>query len=151
MAIVDLPELNEGRAKSREIIKLINRIRLRLNLFPDFVTWQALQTNHTATPTVIWGSKIENNTAYKLTASVIGSRADGNEAAAYTIEAGVINAAGVVSFIGGTQQKTFERETNVISNAEFVLTVDGVGLLVQDTPGALDWVWNARVYVEKLR
>lgn len=148
MPLVSLGPLHDGRSDRKEVFKLVNEIRAQVNLLPNVYS-SVLSTAATGTLSVIWGSTVPDSTAFKLTASVLGCTDSLAEACAYTIEAGIVNAGGVVTFIGGTEQKTFSRETVVGTDATFVISGATIGLEVQDG-GLLTTHWRATVYAEQL-
>ncbi len=149
MPPVKLGPLHEGRDGKTQIFKLVNQIREQVNLQPATYT-TALSTPGDGALVVIWGSSVGVATATKLTASVLGVTDDLSESCAYTIECGIVNQGGVVTFVGGTQQVTFSRETNPLTDASFQISGSIIGLEVQDAGGGLLTHWAATVYAEQL-
>lgn len=148
MPLVELGPLHQGRSDAKEVFKLVNEIRAQVNLLPDVFS-SILQTAATGTPAMIWGRTVEDDTAVKLTASVVGTTSDLSQGCAYTLEVAVVNAGGVLSIIGGTEQQTFVRETAAGTNAAFVISGLAVLLNVTDA-GALTTYWRATVYAEQI-
>lgn len=148
MPLVSLPPLHDGRSNRREVFKLVNEIRGQVNLLPNAFQ-SALITSATGTFSAIWGSVVAENTAVKLTASVLGATADLSQACAYTIECAVLNAGGVLAIVGGTSQVTFSRETVAGTDATFATTGTTIQLEVQDA-GVMTTYWLATVYAEQL-
>lgn len=148
MPLVSLPPLHDGKDGTKQLIKLVNQVRGGVNLLPNVFT-ASLSTVGTGVLSVIWGSAIAASTAVKLTASVLGCTDDLSESCVYTIECGVVNLGGVVTFIGGSQQVTFSRETIVGTDAQFVISGAILGLEVRDA-GVLLTHWHSTVYAEQL-
>lgn len=148
MPLVSLGPLHEGRDGRKELFKLVNEIRGQVNLLPNVFT-SILTTPATGALTVVWGSAVPPSTAIKLTASVLGCTDDLTESCAYTIECAIVNAGGTVTFVGGTEQVTFLRETAVGTDATFIISGATIGLEVQDA-GVLTTHWRATIYAEQL-
>lgn len=148
MPLVELGPLHQGRDTTTQVFKLINEIRAQVNLLPNVFN-SVIQTAGDGVATMIWGRAIEDNSAAKLTASVLGTTANLAESCAFTIECAVVNVAGVLSFVGVTQQVTFVRETVPGTDAAFAIAGTALLLNVTDA-GAQQTYWRATVYAEEI-
>lgn len=148
MPLVELPALHDGRSDKSEMFKLVNQIRSQVNLYPEAAN-ATLTTAGTGALTMIWGAEVPLSSANKLTASVLGVTADLTQSCAYTLECAVVNAAGVVTFTGGSFATTFSRETAAGTDAQFVISGTTLQVHVQDA-GVQTTYWRVTIYAEAL-